>query len=63
MAVKIFGAFECLVVLLIIVGDGLGGLLYVLSVAGEIGFLLWARHTKNKLASWSNHDLTEVPIC
>jgi len=34
MAVKMFGAFEILVVLLIIVGDNLGGVLYVLSVLG-----------------------------
>ena len=62
MAVKIFGAFECLVVLLIIVGDSMGGFLYVLSVMGEIGFLLWGRHVKSKLISWSYHDLSEVGV-
>ena len=47
-------------VLLIIVGDELGGLLYMVSVLGEIGFLMWARNMKGKLTTWNYKEITEV---
>jgi hypothetical protein len=56
----VFGVFEVLVVLLIVLGDGLGGLLYVLSIVGEIFFLLWGRYVAGSIASWNNNQLEEV---
>jgi hypothetical protein len=49
-----------LVVLLIILGDGLGGSLYVISVLGEIFFMLWGRYVAGNITSWTNSQLEEV---
>jgi hypothetical protein len=46
-----------LVVLLIVFGDGLGGALYVVSIIGEILFLVKARHAAGTLDSWNNGQL------
>jgi hypothetical protein len=46
-----------LVILLIIVGDGLGGFLYTLSILGEIFFLIWAKFAAGSIASWNNVQL------
>lgn len=56
-AVKIFGVFELLVVLLIVLGDSLGGVLYVVSIIGEIFFLVWARYVAGTIAVWNNTQL------
>jgi hypothetical protein len=62
MAARIFGLFEALVVLLIIFGDSLGGTLFVLSVVGEIFFILWPKVLGGKIQSWSPNDLSEVRL-
>jgi hypothetical protein len=58
--VKVFGVFEVLVVLLIVLGDSLGGLFFVLSVVGEIFFLVWGRFVAGTIASWNNAQLEDV---
>jgi len=52
-AVKIFGVFEVLVVLFILLGDSLGGALYVLSILGEIFFLVWGKYLAGSFRTWN----------
>jgi hypothetical protein len=52
MGVRIFGLFEALVSALIVLGDPLGGFLYIVSIVFEVFFLLWPRFLKNTLAKW-----------
>lgn len=59
-AVKIFGAFEVFVVLMIVLGDGLGGTLYLLTLVFEIFFLLWGKLAAGSIAQWDNLQLAEV---
>lgn len=56
-AVKIFGAFEVFVVLMIVLGDGLGGTLYLLTLVFEIFFLLWGKLVAGSIAQWNNLQL------
>lgn len=57
---KVFGVFEVLVVLLIVLGDSLGGVLFLLTVLGEIFFLLWGRFVAGTIATWNNAQLEDV---
>lgn len=49
-----------LVVLLIVLGDSLGGLLFLLTVLGEIFFLVWGRFVAGTIASWNNAQIEDV---
>lgn len=46
--------------LLIVLGDSLGGLLFLLTVLGEIFFLVWGRFVAGTIASWNNAQLEDV---
>ena len=46
--------------LLIVLGDSLGGLLFMLTVLGEIFFLVWGRFVAGTIASWNNAQLEDV---
>ena len=63
MAVRMFGLFEALVSCLIVFGDPLGGLLYVVSISLEIFFLIWPRFVAKTLNAWSFSQLEEVVLC
>jgi hypothetical protein len=58
--VRIFGLFEALVVLLIVLGENLGGIFYVLSLIFEVFFLLWPKIAAQKLNVWNFSELSEV---
>jgi hypothetical protein len=38
---------------LIILGDGLGGTLYVLTIIAEIFFLVWGKFTAGSISNWT----------
>jgi len=60
LGVGIFGLFEALVALLIITGDSLGGIFYLISISAEIFFLVWASVVAKTITKWSFVQLEEV---
>jgi hypothetical protein len=44
-------------VLLIVLGDGLGGFLYVLTILAEIFFLAWGKFTAGSINNWTHPQL------
>lgn len=45
---------------MIVLGDGLGGTLYLLTLVFEIFFLLWGKLAAGSIAQWDNLQLAEV---
>jgi len=60
--VKIFGIFEGLIALLIIFGDGMGGLLWTLSLLVEGSFLYCCSLCSGKFLQWTVAEQSSVIV-
>ena len=63
--VRVFGGFEALVAILVLSGDSLGGVAYLVSLIFETFFLIWPKIPTNSLfiaAAWKRHERLEVTL-